>query len=97
MFRKWKEDKDAEIREQERKKKRQQERELREKQDKEAEKRKDNEHAFRGWYDFVVKNITDPGCRAINDERMVFKIHVCTWVYSKEDTMAHTRRLVVIS
>lgn len=54
MFRKWKEDKDAEIREQERKKKRQQERELREKQDKEAEKRKDNEHAFRGWYDFVL-------------------------------------------
>ena len=51
---KWKEDKDAEIREQERKKKRQQERELREKQDKEAEKRKDNEHAFRGWYDFVL-------------------------------------------
>ena len=49
MFRKWKEDKDAEIREQERKKKRQQERELRDKQDKEAEKRKDNEHAFRGW------------------------------------------------
>ena len=57
MFRKWKEDKDAEIREQERKKKRQQERELRDKQDKEAEKRKDNEHAFRGWYDLVVKKL----------------------------------------
>ena len=55
MFRKWKEDKDAEIREQERKKKRQHERELRDKQDKEAEKRKDNEYAFRGWYDFVLK------------------------------------------
>ena len=28
---------------------------------------------------------------------MVFETHVYTWVYSKEDTMAHTRRLVVIS
>ena len=28
---------------------------------------------------------------------MVFEIHVDTWVYSKEDTMAHTRRLVVTS
>ena len=27
----------------------------------------------------------------------VFEIHVYTWVYSKDDTMAHTRRLVVIS
>ena len=26
-----------------------------------------------------------------------FKGHVDTWVYSKDDTMAHTRRLVVIS
>ena len=57
MFRKWKEDKDAEIREEERKKKRQQERELRDKQEKEADKRKDNEHAFRGWYEFVVKKV----------------------------------------
>ena len=36
-------------------------------------------------------------CRAINDKGMVFKEHVDTWVYSKDDTMAHTRRLVVIS
>ena len=28
---------------------------------------------------------------------VLFEIHVCTWVYSKDDTMAHTRRLVVIS
>ena len=55
MFRKWKEDKDVEIKEQERKKKRQQERELRDKQDKEAEKRKDNERAFRGWYGCLKK------------------------------------------
>ena len=26
-----------------------------------------------------------------------FVIHVCTWVYSKDDTMAHAHRLVVIS
>ena len=36
-------------------------------------------------------------CRAMMTNGMVFKIHVDTWVYSKEDTMAHTRRLVVIS
>ena len=29
-----------------------------------------------------------------NDEDMAFRY---AWVYSKEDTMAHTRRLVVIS
>ena len=28
---------------------------------------------------------------------MMFEIHVDTWVYSKEDTMAHTCRLVVTS
>ena len=28
---------------------------------------------------------------------VMFVIHVYTWVYSKDDTMAHTRRLVVIS
>ena len=28
---------------------------------------------------------------------VMFEIHVDTWVYSKDDTMAHTRRLVVIS
>ena len=31
------------------------------------------------------------------DKGMCFKRHVDTWVYSKDDTMAHTRRLVVIS
>ena len=36
-------------------------------------------------------------CRAMKAKSMVFEIQVCTWVYSKEDTMAHTRRLVVIS
>ena len=33
-------------------------------------------------------------CRAIMIKGMVFRN---TWVYSKEDTMAHTRRLVVTS
>ena len=33
-------------------------------------------------------------CRAIKTKGMVFRY---TWVYSKEDTMAHTRRLVVTS
>ena len=33
-------------------------------------------------------------CRAIMTKGMVFRY---TWVYSKEDTMAHTRRLVVTS
>ena len=28
---------------------------------------------------------------------MVFEIHVDTWVYSKDDTMAHAHRLVVTS
>ena len=28
---------------------------------------------------------------------VVFEIHVDTWVYSKDDTMAHAHRLVVIS
>ena len=36
-------------------------------------------------------------CRAMNARVMVCEIHICTWVYSKEDTMAHTRRLIVIS
>ena len=34
------------------------------------------------------------GCRAMKTKGMVFRY---TWVYSKNDTMAHTRRLVVIS
>ena len=33
-------------------------------------------------------------CRALKTKGMVFRY---TWVYSKEDTMAHTRRLVVTS
>ena len=33
-------------------------------------------------------------CRAIKTKGMVFRY---TWVYSKEDTMAHTRRAVVAS
>ena len=33
-------------------------------------------------------------CRAMMTKGMVFRY---TWVYSKEDTMAHTRRLVVTS
>ena len=33
-------------------------------------------------------------CRAMKTKGMVFRY---TWVYSKEDTMAHTRRLVVTS
>ena len=33
-------------------------------------------------------------CRAMKTKSMVFKY---TWVYSKEDTMAHTRRAVVTS
>ena len=33
-------------------------------------------------------------CRAIKMKGMVFRY---TWVYSKEDTMAHTHRLVVTS
>ena len=33
-------------------------------------------------------------CRAMKTKGMVFRY---TWVYSKEDTMAHTHRLVVTS
>ena len=35
-----------------------------------------------------------PFCRVIKTKGMVFRY---TWVYSKEDTMAHTRRAVVTS
>ena len=31
------------------------------------------------------------------DKARCFMIHVDTWVYSKDDTMAHAHRLVVIS
>ena len=34
------------------------------------------------------------GCRVMMTKGMVFRY---TWVYSKEDTMAHTRRPVVTS
>ena len=34
------------------------------------------------------------GCRAMKTKGMVFRY---TWVYSKEDTMAHTHRPVVTS
>ena len=36
----------------------------------------------------------EPLCRAMMMKGMVFRY---TWVYSREDTMAHTRRLVVTS
>ena len=32
----------------------------------------------------------------IKTKNMVFVIHVDTWVYSKDNTMAHAHRLVVI-
>ena len=32
-----------------------------------------------------------------NKSTVMFEIHVDTWVYSKDDTMAHAHRLVVIS
>lgn len=50
MFRKWKEEKDIEIREREEKKKRKEDKELRKKQEKESDKRQDSAHAFRGWF-----------------------------------------------
>ena len=34
------------------------------------------------------------GCQGMMTKGMVFRY---TWVYSKEDTMAHTRRLMVTS
>ena len=40
------------------------------------------------------ENIGDSECRAMMIKVMVFRN---TWVYSKEDTTAHTRRLVVTS
>ena len=45
----------------------------------------------------LIPSLPITSCRAIKARVMVFKRHVDTWVYSKEDTMAHTRRLVVIS
>ena len=32
-----------------------------------------------------------------NEEHGVFEIHVDTWVYSKDDTMAHAYRFMVTS
>ena len=46
-------------------------------------------------YRFI--NDLDYYCRAITIKSMVFEIHVDTWVYSKDDTMAHAHRLVVTS
>ena len=39
-------------------------------------------------------SLMDKICRAMMTKGMVFRY---TWVYSKEDTMAHTCRLMVIS
>ena len=43
---------------------------------------------------YVFTGVCDSVCHAMMTKGMVFRY---TWVYSKEDTMAHTRRLVVIS
>ena len=53
-------------------------------------------------YQDVKMSAEDTGdivCRMSRDKvkHGVFEIHVDTWVYSKEDTMAHTRMPVVIS
>ena len=45
----------------------------------------------------ILLEIISYNCRAIYARVMAFEIHVYTWVYSKEDTMAHAHRLVVIS
>ena len=44
----------------------------------------------------TVRNVNrqEDRCRAMKTKGMVFRY---TWVYSKEDTMAHTCRLVVTS
>ena len=42
----------------------------------------------------VHKDTHECSCRAMMTKGMVFRY---TWVYSKEDTMAHTRRLMVTS
>ena len=39
-------------------------------------------------------NKGEEGCRTMRTKGMLFRY---TWVYSKEDTMAHTCRLVVTS
>ena len=49
MFKGWKEDADARLREQQKKKKRKEEKALQEKQEKEREKAKDAQNAFKGW------------------------------------------------
>ena len=43
---------------------------------------------------FMQDEYHSQNCRAMMTKGMVFRY---TWVYSKEDTMAHTRRLVVTS
>ena len=44
--------------------------------------------------DMTKLSKTNDSCRAIKTKGMVFRY---TWVYSKEDTMAHTYRAVVTS
>ena len=46
------------------------------------------------FYLLAKINKIQVGCRAMKTKGMVFRY---TWVYSKEDTMAHTRRPVVTS
>ena len=46
------------------------------------------------WNAFLLYYFDSYECRAMMTKGMVFRY---TWVYSKEDTMAHTRRLVVTS
>ncbi len=50
MFKQWKEQKDAVLREKAREKRHKERKELDKKQEDEYEKRKDNERAFKGWY-----------------------------------------------
>ena len=44
------------------------------------------------WYELVKSD--NYFCRAMKTKGMMFRY---TWVYSKEDTMAHTHRAVVAS
>ena len=50
----------------------------------------------KGYFTLIVYRVFSQrcGCRAMKTKGMVFRY---TWVYSKEDTMAHTRRPVVTS
>ena len=50
---------------------------------------------------YVAPTYTVFWCTTLSRDKrqitVVFEIHVDTWVYSKDDTMAHAHRLVVIS